>query len=57
MVMKFCGNADVRLRFLSWCLVKILKIGLVKSFKFKFRQNADAWLILKLVLGRDFEDV
>ena len=26
MVMKFCGNADIRLRLLSWCLIEILKM-------------------------------
>ena len=46
---------DVWLRLCSWILVKILNLGLVKILKFKFKQDADVW-ILKLMLDRDSED-
>ena len=47
--------ADVWLRLCSWILVKILNLGLVKILKFKFKQDADVY-ILKLMFNRDSED-
>ena len=50
--------ADAWLWLLSSILVEILKLGLVKIYKFKFCQNANVWVeILKLVFGQDSEDV
>ena len=39
-----CFAADTWLWLWSSILVKILKLGLVKIFKFKFCRNADVWL-------------
>ena len=36
--------AEVCLRWRSWILVKIMKLGLVKILKFKFSRDADVWL-------------
>ena len=39
--------ADAWLWLLRSILVEILKLGLVRIFKFKFCRNADVWLIFR----------
>ena len=40
--------ADVLQRLWSWILVKIMKLGLAKTFKFKFSWDAEVWLRFKV---------